>query len=69
MPVQLQRLKREAPLYGCAAAMEGAWLVLASLGDLRPAIPWFWMLYAIAFAAYIGGPHSLPCGGAPWPPS
>ena len=53
--LQLQRVKREAPLYGCAAAMEGAWLVLASLGDLRPAIPWFWMLFAIAFAAYIGG--------------
>ncbi len=55
MPLQLQRLKRDAPLYGCAAAMEGAWLVLASLGDLRPAIPWFWMLFAVAFAAYTGG--------------
>ena len=55
MPPQLQRLKREAPLWGCAAAMEGAWLVLASLGDLRPAIPWFWMLYAVAFSAYLAG--------------
>ena len=55
----LQRSRQDAPLWGCAAAVEGAWLVLAALGDLRPAVPWFWMLFSIAFAGYLTGAASV----------
>ena len=62
MSALLQRVKREAPLWGCAAAAEGAWLILAAQGDLRPVVPRFWMLFAVAFAGYLLGAGSVARG-------
>ena len=62
MDAFLERVKRGAPLWGCAAAAEGAWLVLAAQGDLRPVVPRFWMLFAVAFAGYLLGAASIARG-------
>ena len=59
MRALLQRSRREGPLWIGAAVVEGAWLVLAAQGDLRPVVPRFWMLFAIAFAGYLLGAASV----------